>query len=459
VLETGDRPRADARTRLEAFRRDSRQGGAAHLIALRLPSLAGDPQHGALARTGVAHHKRQVLAPCDPLQGAALLVAKAKPPPLAGADRTLHRRRPHAMSPPIGEALGRPLKALFGRQHVAGAEPLAAGAVLAERDQLGRGFDRAHGLGELVRIVRVTVNETRQIVVGEGALLASDGVQRHAWFGDDLLAVSPGDVPVIDGPLGVLATVQAPRAGRADLMLRLQLDALRLKRPVIHLGVDPQLRQPLVHMAGPALAPVAQKLGAIPVADLLAEAFGTRFAHRQHDVGVRLGQAVRPHVPMHIEVRDHPSIDELGLHKIPRQLHALRLVHLSWYRELDLSGELGVLALLAKLDLVPQGLAVLPALGRTLRGHDLRMHHAALVGEVVATSKPLVLQARRRTIGRRRDGAGPVGAADHLGAEVVDGHGGQPALAERQFQAYVGTTYKRALKVFRLFVMDCRDGL
>ena len=80
-------------------------------------------------------------------------------------------------------------------------------------------------------------------------------------------------------------------------------------------------------------------------------------------MGVRLRLAVRPDVPMHIEIGDHPPINELGLDKIPRQLDALRLAHLSGYRELDLAGELGVLAHLAGLDLVPQRLAVLPALG------------------------------------------------------------------------------------------------
>ena len=84
---------------------------------------------------------------------------------------------------------------------------------LAERDQLGRGFDRAHGLAELIGVVGVPVNEARQVVIGERALLSGDGVQRHVRLGDYLLAVAPGDVPMIDGPLGVLATIQTPRAG------------------------------------------------------------------------------------------------------------------------------------------------------------------------------------------------------------------------------------------------------
>ena len=192
--------------------------------------------------------------------------------------------------------------------------------VLAERDQLGRGFHRAHGLGELIGVVGVPVNEARQVVIGERALLPGDGVQRHVRLGDDLLAVAPGDLPVIDRPLGVLAPVQAPRAGRADLVLRLQVDPLRLQRPVIDPRIDVEFGQALVHMARPTLAPVGQKVGAIPLADLLPERpLPVRFhlAHRQHDVGVRLGQAVRPDVPMHIEIGDHPAIDELAAARSP----------------------------------------------------------------------------------------------------------------------------------------------
>ena len=386
MLETGDRPRADARTRLEAFRRDPRQGRTADLVAGRLPRLAGHAQHRALAGAGVTDDQRQILAPGDVVQGVALRARQGQASPFAGGQGHLPRRRRDAVLSPPRDLLGRPLQPLFDRQHFTRAEPLAAGAVLAERDQLGRGLHRAHGLGELIGVVGVPVNEARQVVVGEGALLPGDGVQRHGRLGDDLLAVAPGDLTMIDGPLGILAPVQAPRAGRADLVLRLQVDPLRLQRPVIDPRIDVEFGQARVHMLRPALAPVGQKVGAIPLADLLPERpLPVRFhlTHRQHDVGVRLGQAVRPDVPMHIEIGDHPAIDELLLHEVPRQLDALRLAHLSWYRELDLTGELGVLADLAGLDLVPQHLAVLPALGRTFRGHDLGVNDAGLVREVV----------------------------------------------------------------------------
>ena len=112
-------------------------------------------------------------------------------------------------------------------------------------------------LAELVRIVRVTVNEARQVVVGEGALLAGNGVQRHARLSDDPLAVPARDLAVVERPLGVFSPTLPAHPSRPDLVLRLKLDPLRSERPVIHLSVDPKLRQPLVHMARPTLPPVA----------------------------------------------------------------------------------------------------------------------------------------------------------------------------------------------------------
>src|SRR3546814_4434035 len=60
--------------------------------------------------------------------------------------------------------------------------------------------------------------------------------------------------------------------------------------------VDPRInierRKPFVDMIGPCLAPPFQKLGAVPLAHLLAEPLRPYLAHRQHDVRVRLGLAV-----------------------------------------------------------------------------------------------------------------------------------------------------------------------
>jgi len=68
---------------------------------------------------------------------------------------------------------------------------------------------------------------------------------------------------------------------------------------VIDPRIDVEFGQALGHMLSSALAPVGQKVGAVPLAVLLAESarrarpLRDNLARRQHHVGVRLGQAVR----------------------------------------------------------------------------------------------------------------------------------------------------------------------
>src|SRR3546814_11516553 len=101
-------------------------------------------------------------------------------------------------------------------------------------------------------------------------------------------------------------------------------------------------------MIGPALAPLLDEFGAVPVADLRTEPGFTilvddDLAHRQHDMGMGFGESVGPDVPMDIEVGDHACINELALHKVAGKLDALRLDHLAGDCELDLAGELRIL--------------------------------------------------------------------------------------------------------------------
>ena len=52
VFKARDGARADAGPGLKVLRRDARQGRAAHRVALPLPRLARDAEHGGFARTG-----------------------------------------------------------------------------------------------------------------------------------------------------------------------------------------------------------------------------------------------------------------------------------------------------------------------------------------------------------------------------------------------------------------------
>ena len=74
------------------------------------------------------------------------------------------------------------------------------------------------------------VHQPRQVSPGEGALLPRQRLQRQLRLGQQPLAVAPGDGPVFVGPLGIFAPHGAPRAGRPDLVLRLQVDAARRVR-------------------------------------------------------------------------------------------------------------------------------------------------------------------------------------------------------------------------------------
>ena len=80
-------------------------------------------------------------------------------------------------------------------------------------------------------------------------------------------------------------------------------------------------------------------------------------------MGMGLGHAVLGHIPMHIEVGDHASVDEFAPNEVAGEFDALSLCHLARNGELDLAGKLGVLADLERLDIVPEPLAVAPASG------------------------------------------------------------------------------------------------
>src|SRR6516162_3100938 len=116
-------------------------------------------------------------------------------------------------------------------------------------------------------------------------------------------------------------------------------------------------------------------------------------------MGMGFGHAVLGHVPMHIEIGDHASINEFASNEVAGEFYALRLSHLARDSELHLAGKLSILADLGRLDIVPQPFAVAPSLRCILLQHDVGMDDAALPGKVVATLKALVAQARARAVG------------------------------------------------------------
>ena len=285
------------------------------------------------------------------------------------------------------------------------------------------------------------VHEPRQVLPGERALLPGDRRQHQIRIGDDPRPVAPRDLQMLRGPLGILAPVFPPRPGRADLVLRLQRNPLRVIGPMIDPQIMPKLRQPLVRQRCPPLPPFQQQLRPVPLPDLPAETVRPDRARRQHHMRMRLRLSVRSDIPMHVQVRHHPAIDELLAHEIPRQPDAVCLRHLARNRELHLTGKLRIATHLNPLHLVPQHRPVQQPRRRTLRQQHLRMHHAGLVGEVVRAHQTLVFQLRRRAIGRRCNRAPAAGSADHLRMQVVDRHARKAIRSARRCHA---VTYKRA---------------
>src|SRR3546814_8692102 len=129
-------------------------------------------------------------------------------------------------------------------------------------------------------------------------------------------------------------------------------------------------------MACPALPPLFQKLGTVPVPDLLAEAVLASLAHSQHDMGVRLGLAVCSDIAVDVEVGDHAESDILLANEVAGKGYAHFWAWLARDRELDLARELRVDPFLGRLDLIPQALAVGEVIRRALRQHDLGVDDA-----------------------------------------------------------------------------------
>jgi len=278
--------------------------------------------------------------------------------PTSGGGVTIPRCRRETMPLPSSKPIAGAFQPLLGVDHIARGKAVLAASVLAQRHQLGAGPHRAHHLVELVLAVAVPERELRQVAPRERRLLPRDTVERDFRIGDDLLAILARDPRMILDPLRLKALFGHTRCRWPDLVLRLQVDPLCLQGAMIYAGINIQLGKPLVDMVRPCLAPPLQQLGSVPLADLLPEPFPVHLAHRQHDMRVGLGHPILAHVPMDIEVRDHAAFDKLLFDKFAGERDALHLIHFARNRELYLAGKLRVLPDLPRLDLVPQGRAV-----------------------------------------------------------------------------------------------------
>ena len=117
----------------------------------------------------------------------------------------------------------------------------------------------------------VAVHEHGKVARREGRLPLGDRVERDARVGENLLAIAPRDLDMLGETFGCEPLRVHARCRRPDLVLRLEVDPLSLETAMIDARIDIELSEPRVDVAGPALAPLLEQLGAVPVADLGTE--------------------------------------------------------------------------------------------------------------------------------------------------------------------------------------------
>src|SRR3546814_16004608 len=74
------------------------------------------------------------------------------------------------------------------------------------------------------------------------------------------------------------------RCGGADLVLRFEVDSLRLQGAMIDARIDIERDEPFVDMLRPGLAPMGQQFGAVPITDLGTE-LGRSVRSEERSVG------------------------------------------------------------------------------------------------------------------------------------------------------------------------------
>src|SRR3546814_16815037 len=109
------------------------------------------------------------------------------------------------------------------------------------------------------------MHEHRKVAVGERRLMVGDCVERDARLRDDAFAVALRDGAMILDALGLKPALAHARGCGADLVLRLQVDALRFQGSVIDAGVYLEFGTTRVDVIGHTLAPPLVTFGAIPL--------------------------------------------------------------------------------------------------------------------------------------------------------------------------------------------------
>ena len=275
------------------------------------------------------------------------------------------------------------------------------------------------------------MQELRDIVVRERRVLVGQRPECHGRVLDDPRAVIDGDLPALGHPVGEIPGQRlAVLTGHADaeLATRGELAALRLERPVIDPHVVTGAQEVFVGEGRPRFAPLLELRPVVPVAALRPEPVRADLPGGEEEMRVRVVGVVA----VHSEVRHHALRDELLHRKVPHERHLLRLREFNGECHLDLAGELSVLALLHRLDGVPERTPVDHPGRCTVGRENLRVVDAGLFRVVKGESDLLVAKFRPGPVGGRGDDGASGTPGDDLGVQVVDRHS-RRSLASQLF--------------------------
>jgi len=184
----------------------------------------------------------EIAPPGHMLNAGPLLVGQHKSPRFGAFDCPVPRGLRHAVSGPQGEAFAGLVKLLLHLQHLPGGEALFTPSVASKCDALRRGFYCRQDCIELLDAVRMAVHEQRQVTLGERRVLAGDRIQCNSRIGDNPRAVLAGDLAMLFEPIRLRPRLAHARCGRADFVLRFEVDPLRFQRAMIDPRIDAEFR-------------------------------------------------------------------------------------------------------------------------------------------------------------------------------------------------------------------------
>jgi len=209
------------------------------------------------------------------------------------------------------------------------------------------------------------------------------------------------------------------------IALAQRFGALRGKAAVINPVMNSLARQGLVLHLGPTDAPGGNHLLAVPFTGLRRpKPMPVCLAQTEHHMRMMIAGIIsllRLRF-MDSNIGHHAMLHTMLGHKPPHQLKPLLIIQLVRQSDVELTCELGILAPLDRLHLVPERRPILHPVRGIIRYHDLLMGHPASAAVVVRHPCPFILKPLSGTVGSRRDTAATGSASDHLSGQMVAWH-------------------------------------